>query len=59
ETKEICDLLDISRNNLWVMLYRARMKLRRHLELNWFGKTEQEKKGVDDIKLSYINQSVP
>lgn len=59
ETKEICDLLDISRNNLWVMLYRARMKLRRHLELSWFGKTEQEKKGVDGIKPSYIKQSVP
>jgi hypothetical protein len=35
------------------------MKLRRHLELSWFGKTEQEKKGVDGIKPSYIKQSVP
>jgi RNA polymerase sigma-70 factor (ECF subfamily) len=36
--KEICTLLNISENNLWVMLYRARMALRRCLETNWFGK---------------------
>lgn len=34
---EICDLLKISPNNLWVMLHRARMALRRCLETNWFG----------------------
>jgi RNA polymerase sigma-70 factor (TIGR02943 family) len=38
ESKEICALLDISENNLWVMLHRARMALRRCLETNWFGK---------------------
>jgi RNA polymerase sigma-70 factor (ECF subfamily) len=38
ETKEICQLLNISENNLWVMLHRARMALRRCLETNWFGK---------------------
>ena len=38
ESKEICTLLDISENNLWVMLHRARMALRRCLETNWFGK---------------------
>jgi len=38
ETKEICSLLNISENNLWVMLHRARMALRRCLETNWFGK---------------------
>jgi len=38
ETKEICALLNISENNLWVMLHRARMALRRCLETNWFGK---------------------
>jgi RNA polymerase sigma-70 factor (ECF subfamily) len=36
ESKEICALLNISENNLWVMLYRARMALRRCLEVNWF-----------------------
>jgi RNA polymerase sigma-70 factor (ECF subfamily) len=38
ESKEICAMLNISENNLWVMLHRARMALRRCLELNWFGK---------------------
>lgn len=37
ESKEICNLLNISENNLWVMLHRARMALRRCLETNWFG----------------------
>jgi RNA polymerase sigma-70 factor (ECF subfamily) len=36
--KEICAQLGISESNLWVMLHRARMALRRCLETNWFGK---------------------
>lgn len=38
ESREICALLNISENNLWVMLHRARMALRRCIETNWFGK---------------------
>jgi RNA polymerase sigma-70 factor (TIGR02943 family) len=38
ESKEICSILNISEGNLWVMLHRARMALRRCLETNWFGK---------------------
>ncbi len=38
ESKEICALLNISESNLWVMLHRARMALRRCLEKNWFAK---------------------
>jgi len=38
EGKEICAVLNISESNLWVMLHRARMALRRCLETNWFGK---------------------
>jgi RNA polymerase sigma-70 factor, TIGR02943 family len=38
ETKEVCEMLNISESNLWVMLHRARMALRRCLEINWFGK---------------------
>lgn len=38
ESKEICALLNISEGNLWVMLHRARMALRRCLEANWFGR---------------------
>ena len=36
ESKEICAMLNISEGNLWVMLHRARMALRRCLETNWF-----------------------
>jgi RNA polymerase sigma-70 factor, ECF subfamily len=39
ESREICSMLNISESNLWVMLHRARMALRRCLETNWFGKT--------------------
>ncbi|MDB6019566.1 MAG: putative polymerase sigma factor [Pedosphaera sp.] len=38
ETREICELLNISESNVWVMLHRARMALRRCLETNWVGK---------------------
>jgi RNA polymerase sigma-70 factor (TIGR02943 family) len=41
-TKEICNALQISATNSWVMLYRARMFLRRCLELFWFNKTKEE-----------------
>jgi RNA polymerase sigma-70 factor (ECF subfamily) len=37
-SKTICRMLDISERNLWVMLHRARMALRRCLEIHWFGK---------------------
>ena len=36
ETDEICKELTITANNLWVILYRARMALRECLEKNWF-----------------------
>jgi len=36
---KICSSLNISRNHLGVLLHRARLALRRCLELNWFGKT--------------------
>jgi len=35
ENENICKELDISATNAWVMLYRARMGLRKCLELNW------------------------
>jgi len=41
-TKEICNALEVSPTNSWVMLYRARMFLRRCLELFWFNKTKEE-----------------
>jgi RNA polymerase sigma-70 factor (ECF subfamily) len=36
ESDEICKELTITANNLWVILYRARMALRLCLEQNWF-----------------------
>jgi len=38
DTGEICELLKMEKNNCWVILYRARMFLRRCLEINWFSK---------------------
>ncbi|MGA0612980.1 sigma-70 family RNA polymerase sigma factor [Caldimonas sp. KR1-144] len=37
ETDEICKELGITSTNLWVMLHRARLRLRECLQLNWFG----------------------
>lgn len=37
ENDEICKELDITATNAWVMLYRARMGLRKCLEMNWIG----------------------
>jgi RNA polymerase sigma-70 factor, ECF subfamily len=42
ESKEICAMLNITESNLWVMLHRARLALRRCLETNWFGKRAAE-----------------
>ena len=35
--EEICKELNISATNAWVMLYRARMGIRKCLEINWVG----------------------
>jgi RNA polymerase sigma-70 factor (ECF subfamily) len=35
DTKLICEKLEITESNSWVMLYRARMQLRQCLESNW------------------------
>jgi RNA polymerase sigma-70 factor (TIGR02943 family) len=37
ETEEICKILSITTTNLWVLMYRARTKLRTCLEKNGFG----------------------
>ncbi|MET3107650.1 RNA polymerase sigma-70 factor (ECF subfamily) [Oxalobacteraceae bacterium GrIS 1.18] len=36
ETDEICKELGLSSSNLWVILYRARLRLRECLDINWF-----------------------
>lgn len=43
ETAEICKELGISSSNLWVILYRARIRLRECLDLNWFGQDNKAK----------------
>lgn len=42
DTAEICDSLRITDSNCWVLLYRARMKLRECLERNWIAKGGRE-----------------
>ncbi len=41
--EEVCKDLGVSPNNLWVMLHRARMGLRRCLEVHWFGNQRKDK----------------
>jgi len=41
-SEEICKELDITATNLWVILHRARMQLRRSLEQHWFGVAENK-----------------
>jgi RNA polymerase sigma-70 factor (ECF subfamily) len=36
ESNEICEILNITPNNLWVMLHRGRTKLQNLLETEWF-----------------------
>ena len=36
ETEEICKTLTITPTNLWVMLHRARQRLRECLQTRWF-----------------------
>jgi RNA polymerase sigma-70 factor (ECF subfamily) len=38
DTEEICKALAISPTNLWVLLHRARLRLRECLQQNWFDK---------------------
>lgn len=40
KSEEICEILSIKVNNLWVMLHRARLHLRNCLERNWFKSEE-------------------
>jgi len=42
DTEEICRKLDITQNNCWVLLYRARVLLRKCLEAFGFGRSDKE-----------------
>ena len=39
-TKEICKVLNVSETNLWVMLHRARLQIRKCLEQSWLNPKE-------------------
>lgn len=39
ESEEICKELNLSSSNLWVILYRARLRLRECLDINWFAQS--------------------
>jgi len=36
-TDELCKVLDVTSSNVWVLLHRARLRLRECLEQGWFG----------------------
>ena len=46
DTDEICKELTISATNLWVMLHRARLRLRECMQLNWFNTAAQTTEGT-------------
>jgi RNA polymerase sigma-70 factor (TIGR02943 family) len=41
-TGEICKVLHVTETNLWVILHRARMRLRRCLETRWFSRRTEK-----------------
>ncbi len=42
DTGKICKVLHVTETNLWVILHRARMHLRRCLETRWFGRRTEK-----------------
>jgi len=48
ETDHICRMLGIKSNHLFVLLHRARLALRRCLELHWFGREQSRTKGTPE-----------
>jgi RNA polymerase sigma-70 factor, ECF subfamily len=40
-SEEVCDVMNLSANNFWVIMHRARMQLRRCVEIKWFRRSEK------------------
>jgi RNA polymerase sigma-70 factor (ECF subfamily) len=40
-SEQVCEILNLSVSNLWVLMHRARMQLRQCLEIHFFGKKKQ------------------
>ena len=36
DSADVCEIMGLSPNNFWVMMHRARMSLRRCIEIHWF-----------------------
>ena len=36
DTEEICEKLEITQSNFWVLIHRSKLQLRACLEMNWF-----------------------
>jgi len=41
-TEELCKVLEVSTSNVWVMLHRARLRLRECLDQRWFSASAEE-----------------
>jgi RNA polymerase sigma-70 factor (TIGR02943 family) len=44
KTEEVCKILEVTTTNLWVILHRARARLRNCLDNNWFRETRPARK---------------
>lgn len=53
ETEEICKELDLSAANFWVLLFRARLKLRDSLDVYWFCCSARSGARFCDKKIRY------
>jgi RNA polymerase sigma-70 factor, ECF subfamily len=53
ECREICEVLNLSPNNLWVMLYRARLQLRRAIERRWLN--QKTRSSLQTGELVFVN----
>lgn len=42
-SEEVCKVFEITPSNLWVILHRARLRLRNCLEINWFGEDQRRR----------------
>jgi RNA polymerase sigma-70 factor (TIGR02943 family) len=58
-SEEICEILNVSPNNLWVLLHRSRVKLRHSLEAEWFRGNRRTTPATDNVKRPMIVGEFP
>jgi hypothetical protein len=49
-SEEICEILDVTPNNLWVILHRGRAKLRQFLEAELFRAHAEPTSGIKNLE---------